>query len=215
MPYDVNGNFTVVAGTIVNTGDTVLPSQHNPMALDFASGLSLAYVRDGRAALTGDMDAGEFRIRNIADGTLPGDTVNFGQLPAAVTAVLPTLKATNAQVYAATSNRIFTTDLIASASVPVALTEGSPVPLNWAAGITRFMTATADRQIQNPTNVQPGTQRIIRFIGNSATNRTLTWDTRYRGPFPIGDLNSTNGFIVTLWAYTENEIHVFWKMFTV
>lgn len=214
MPYDVNGNFSVIAGTIVTTGDTVLPSQHNPMANDFAAGLSLAYVRDGRAPLTGDMDAAGFRVRNMGDGTLSGDAVTYGQIPDVVTDVLPSLKASNANIWAGTANKIYTTDGI-SAAVPVVLTEGTPVALDWAAGICRFITVTADRQFGNPTNVQPGTQRIIRVIGNNATNRTLTWGTNYRGPFPIGDLNSTSGFIVTLWAYSATEVHVFWKMFTV
>lgn len=86
MPYDSNGNFTLNAGYLAIAGQTIQPSQHNPVLEDIGlSGLSNVVVRDGRAAMTGNLNMGAFRVRNIADGTLSTDAVSKGQLDAQAT----------------------------------------------------------------------------------------------------------------------------------
>lgn len=81
MPYDSNGNFTLDAGYLAVTGQTILPSQHNPPLEDLAlNGLSNAVVRDGRAPMTGPLNMGGQKINNLAAGTLSSDAVNLGQV---------------------------------------------------------------------------------------------------------------------------------------
>lgn len=67
MPYDSNGNFSLVPGTLVQTGDWVLPSQHNPPMLDFASGLSNAMTRDGRGAATDVQNFAGYRAKRFGN----------------------------------------------------------------------------------------------------------------------------------------------------
>lgn len=80
MPFDSNGNFSLVPGTIVSTGETVLPSQHNPPFIDVAGGLSMAVLRDGRAPWTGNQDLNGFRLTNMGDAVNPGDAVALRQV---------------------------------------------------------------------------------------------------------------------------------------
>lgn len=79
MPFDANGNFSLVPGTIVSDGMTIQPSQHNPPLQDFASGMSMVVVRDGRAPMTGPLNMNGFKVTGIADGTADTDAATVGQ----------------------------------------------------------------------------------------------------------------------------------------
>lgn len=75
MPFDANGNFSLVPGTIVADGLNILPSQHNPPFQDVANGLSQAVVRDGRAPMTGPLNMNGYKITGVAAGDAPDDVV--------------------------------------------------------------------------------------------------------------------------------------------
>jgi hypothetical protein len=93
MPFDSGGNHSLPDGTIVNTGDKILPSQHNPAMQDISASLSSVLVRDGRAGMVGNLPMGGFKTVNMGDGTDPTDGATVGQLGTAF----------GAQVGAATS----------------------------------------------------------------------------------------------------------------
>lgn len=76
MPDDSNGIYNVPAGTLVNTGDIVLPSQHNPWANDSASAISNRFSKDGRAPATGNWNINNFRLTNVGDPVANGDAIN-------------------------------------------------------------------------------------------------------------------------------------------
>jgi hypothetical protein len=80
MSYDGNGNHSLPDGTIVNTGDKILPSQHNPAMQDISASLSSVLVRDGRAGMVGNLPMGGFKTVNMGDGTDPTDGATVGQL---------------------------------------------------------------------------------------------------------------------------------------
>lgn len=65
MPDDSSGIYSLPAGTIVSTGDTILPSQHNPWANDNANAMSNRFSKDGRAPATGNWNLNNFRITNL------------------------------------------------------------------------------------------------------------------------------------------------------
>jgi microcystin-dependent protein len=64
----------------VNTGDTVLPSQHNPPLQDIAQALSNSLSRDGSGGMRAPMDMGGNRVRNGAAGSADNDFVVMSQL---------------------------------------------------------------------------------------------------------------------------------------
>ncbi len=104
-------------------------------------------------------------------------------------------KATDAEVYAAAANKFLDAGLIESASADVTLADGASPSLDWDAGINREWTAAANRAVPNPSNGQPGTWRSIILKGDSATARTITFDTYFGGDLPtITDLTSTKWY---------------------
>lgn len=79
MPRDSNGKFTLPSGTIVNMGDTVLPSQHNPAMLDIEQALTNSVARNGSARMTGNLPMGNNRITGLAPGIEPNDAATVSQ----------------------------------------------------------------------------------------------------------------------------------------
>lgn len=79
MPRANDGAYSLPAGTIVNSGDTIQPSQHNPAMQDIAQALSNSVDRDGRGGMRAPLDMGGNPIRNIRAGSLPTDVATVGQ----------------------------------------------------------------------------------------------------------------------------------------
>jgi microcystin-dependent protein len=79
MPRDSNGNTVPLPGTIVSTGDTVLPSQHNPMVNDVYAMMTQSLSRDGQGGMRANLDMHGFRILNVGNATQPTDAVSLGQ----------------------------------------------------------------------------------------------------------------------------------------
>lgn len=80
MPYSGGGVFTLTPGYTAVTGQTILPSQHNPPLEDIASSLNLAFLRDGRAAATGNWNLGGNRITNLGGAVDPADAATKAQI---------------------------------------------------------------------------------------------------------------------------------------
>lgn len=79
MPRDVNGNTQPLPGTIVSTGDTILPSQHNPMVNDVYAMIGQSLSRDGQGGMRSDLNMSGFRVTNSGPGATPSDLATVGQ----------------------------------------------------------------------------------------------------------------------------------------
>lgn len=122
MPYDSNGIFTLNAGYLAVAGQVIQPSQHNPPLEDIVgAGLSNVVVRDGRAAMTGNLKMGTNKITGMADGTLVTDGVTKGQLG------ILSSKSLNYTAVAAD----FGAYLRFTASATLSLTAASTLGANW------------------------------------------------------------------------------------
>lgn len=80
MPRDSTGTYSLPTGTLVNTGDTVQVSQHNPAMQDIAQALTGSLDRDGSSAMRAELPMGGNKITGLADGTNPTDAATVGQL---------------------------------------------------------------------------------------------------------------------------------------
>lgn len=80
MPRASDGSYALPPGTLVNTGDTVLPSQHNPAMNDIAQALTGSLPRSGAASMLGNLPMNNNRIVNLADGVNDTDAATLGQL---------------------------------------------------------------------------------------------------------------------------------------
>ncbi len=119
-------------------------------------------------------------------------------------------KVATSDLYAWTADRAVTADVVGSAFAPVSLTDAATVVFDWTAGYYRTLTATAgigtSRALGNPTNVIPGSSRIIYVVGADATARTLTFGTNFKNVPIINDLTSTVGYAITVFAVSATHL---------
>lgn len=80
MPRDTNGVYTLPPSYFVQTGDTILPNQHNPPMEDMANALTNSVDRDGRTVMTGNLQMGGNKITGLSDGENPGDAARIAQV---------------------------------------------------------------------------------------------------------------------------------------
>jgi microcystin-dependent protein len=80
LPFDSNGNHSLPAGYQAVKGQTIQATQHNPPLEDLSAALSQTLVRDGRAAMTGDLNMGEFGISNMRAAEADDEAVNKAQM---------------------------------------------------------------------------------------------------------------------------------------
>lgn len=117
-------------------------------------------------------------------------------------------KASDANVRAAASNKVVTSDLIESASALVSLTDATTIAVDWDSGINFTVTLTTDRILGNPTNEQPGTWRTVYVISDGGPD-TLTFDTEYGGAPPtLDDITTTKAYLVMIYCRATSQFLV-------
>lgn len=79
MPRDSQGTFSLVPGTLVNSGDTIVVSQHNPPFQDVATGLTNSLDRNGSGGMRAPLNMNSYPIQNLAPGTNANDAVTVSQ----------------------------------------------------------------------------------------------------------------------------------------
>lgn len=79
MPFDSNGNFTRVHNWEQDRKDNIdiVSDRHDEEDDNFESGFNECMLRDGRAAMEGNLKMGNFQVRNMAKGTLPDDEISL------------------------------------------------------------------------------------------------------------------------------------------
>ena len=85
MPFDSQGNFTRLHNWEQDRIDDidVVTDHADEEDNNFADGLSLTFLRDGRVPMSGNLNMGNFKIKNLSDGALDGDAVNRKQMTTA------------------------------------------------------------------------------------------------------------------------------------
>lgn len=82
MPRNSQGEFSLVAGTLVTSGETIAPSQHNPPFQDVAQALTGSLSRDGQGGMRAPLGMGGNPIQNLQPGVQPTDAATVGQISA-------------------------------------------------------------------------------------------------------------------------------------
>ena len=84
MPFDANGNFTRNMNWQDDAANDIpiLASRHDDEDDNFANGFNNTVCRDGRAAMTGALKMGGYKVTGMADGTASTDAVTKSQLDA-------------------------------------------------------------------------------------------------------------------------------------
>jgi hypothetical protein len=94
-------------------------------------------------------------------------------------------KATNAEVWAATSDKALTADLIEAANTVITLSDAATVAIDWETGFFFQVVISANRVLGNPTNAHQGQSIKVYVSGSDATDRTLTFGNQYTGSLPV------------------------------
>ena len=82
MPFDSQGKFSRIHNweqDRINDID-IMSDRHDEEDDNFAAGLNECMLRDGRCVMNGDLNMGNFQIKNVGQGQSNGDAVNRKQL---------------------------------------------------------------------------------------------------------------------------------------
>lgn len=99
---------------------------------------------------------------------------------------------------ARTSGRALTADGLAASKAAVPLPYSATRSLTWKDGWFRSTTLTGNMAMSNPTGAEEGDTIFLFFIGDSATERSITWGTNYKGNLPDVTVTSTRALLVSL-----------------
>ena len=82
MSYDSQGNFTRVHNWENDRKNDIkiMSDRHDEEDDNFAEGLNECLLRDGRVAMSGNLNVGNFQIKNVAQAGADNDAVNLGQV---------------------------------------------------------------------------------------------------------------------------------------
>lgn len=80
MPRDASGNYSLPAGTLTSTGDTILVSQHNPAMQDLGNAVGGSLDRDGSGGMRAPLNMGGYTVQNVSPGVNPTDAATVSQL---------------------------------------------------------------------------------------------------------------------------------------
>jgi hypothetical protein len=119
-------------------------------------------------------------------------------------------KASDANVRAAASNKVLTSDLIESAAALVSLSSSSnATAVDWDSGVNFTLTLSENTTISNPTNGQPGTWRTIYVVGNDGTDRTISFGNQFLGQLPtLTTIDNANGALLMIYCRTSTHFVV-------
>jgi hypothetical protein len=116
--------------------------------------------------------------------------------------------ASAAEIQAGTASRAVTPDALEDACAPETISGASNWTPDWSTFIVATYEVTANRTINNPTNVEPGTTRLVEISGSSSTDRTISWGSNFVGNIPTGTVDDTTTWLVSMTAVTTSKIYV-------
>jgi len=80
LPRSPDGSYSLPPGTLVASGDTLLPTQHNPAMQDIAAALGNSLDRNGAGVMRAPLDMGGYAVTNAGPGTRGSDLATVTQV---------------------------------------------------------------------------------------------------------------------------------------
>ncbi len=161
-----------------------------------------AYNTNGFLTQTGtDTFAGRTITAGTGTSVTNGDGVSGNPTVAVTTASTAEIQSLSG------TNKLPTTSGIATAAALATPSGGANWAPDWSAFISATWVITANRTLNNPTNVIAGTTRVVRVASDSSTARTISYGANYKGSLPA-TVTNTAVAIITLYAVSSTEIVV-------
>lgn len=101
-----------------------------------------------------------------------------------------------------------TTRRLREAAALIAPSGGANWTPDWSAFVSADWNVTGNRTINNPTNVIPGTTRVLKIRASTSTARAISWGSSYKGDIPDTSVTNASFLFVTLTAISSSEIVV-------
>jgi hypothetical protein len=208
--YDVDGasytTFATLTAGNTPTMDLASAVTIGGAAIYRAGGTDVALADGGTGASLSDPNADRILFWDDSGGAVTWLTPGTGL--AISTTTMSIDKAAASDVWAATSNKFLSADLIESASAAVAMTDAATVTFDWDAGFYRTLQITTDRVLGNPTNGQPGTFRTIHVTSDGGPD-ALTFGNQYGGSPPVlTDISTTKSYTLFVFCKTTTQFLV-------
>ena len=200
MSRNGSGVYSLPAGNPVVTGTVISTSWANNTMNDLASAMTDSVAADGQTPMTGPLNLNSNKVTNVANATLTGDAVNYGQFstPTFSGAVVcsSTLTVTGAtalsSTLAVTGDTTMAGNLAVNSTGQIKLPNGSTAQRSAtpAVGSVRYNTT-----LQTFEGYSTYSGQTISTITNSTTTATLTTATNH---------NLTSGTFVTVSGATPS-----------
>lgn len=132
MAYDARGNFVRIHNWEQDRLNNIeiASDRHDEEDDNFAAGLSACLLRDGRAAMTGNLNLDGYRITGVGTGTASTDAVNKAQLNTKQNTV------TGGASTITSSNLTASRALASNSSGKVAVSSVTATELGYLSGVT-------------------------------------------------------------------------------
>jgi hypothetical protein len=106
------------------------------------------------------------------------------------------------------TGKLPTTEGIATAAALTAPSGDANWTPDWSGFISAEWVVTGNRTLQNPTNVIPGTSRVVVIQASTSTQRTISFGSNFAGNLPSSPVTSTARLLLTLYAVSASLIVV-------
>jgi len=103
MSRNGSGTYNLPAGNPVVTNTTISSTWANSTLSDIASALTGSIASDGQTTMSGQLNLGNNKIINLADGTLSADAVSFSQMNTAISVAVGAITQKVVQVLSTTT----------------------------------------------------------------------------------------------------------------
>ncbi|MBR6355675.1 MAG: hypothetical protein IKR92_02365 [Alphaproteobacteria bacterium] len=143
MAYDARGNFVRVHNWEQDRLNSIeiASDRHDEEDDNFAAGLSLCVVRDGRAAMTGNLKMDGYRVTGMGAGTASTDAVNKSQLDTKQNTI------TGAATTITGSNLTASRALVSNSNGKVAVSAVTATELGYLDGVTSAIQTQLNNRI--------------------------------------------------------------------
>ena len=207
MSRNGSGTYNLPAGNPVVTNTTISSTWANNTLSDIAAALTGSVASDGQTTMTGQLNLGNNKIVNLADGTLSADAVTYSQLNTAIASVtgrvLQMLSTTTTTPTSTTSSSLVNTGLSlaitpnsASNKILIMVTQplysdngGFATQVRQA--LLRDSTVIFDDSFASQAN-QSNVNRSIILLDSPATTSSVTYKTQMSIPSGSGTIAAQN-----------------------
>ena len=170
MSRNGSGTYTLPAGNPVVTGTVIATTWANNTMNDLASAMTDSVAADGQTPMTGPLNLNSNKISNLANATLAGDGVNFGQFSTPTFTGAVTCSSTLAVVGATVLSSDATMSGTGQLKIPNGTTgQRSATPVS---GMIRFNSTL--NSYEGYTSYTGATISTITFVTTTATLTTAT-----------------------------------------